>query len=151
MSDSEFRLLETLAAADGVMLARDVPSEDRHTIDLLIARGYVQSERRYPVGSLENPMDIYAITKAGRVALADHRSKLADRRWTRALAIAALIISLLSLALEFEDRGYLDWFRTTRSAPQSAVPTPSGKLLSTESKSPSETPTVPAVLRSLPE
>ena len=35
------------------------------------------------------------------------RHQRADKRWTRGLAIAAIIISLAALALELDDRGYL--------------------------------------------
>lgn len=54
------------------------------------------------------------------------RDIIRERRWTRGLAIAAIIISLCALMLELDDRGMLggllDGFRTTRSDHQSSTP-----------------------------
>ena len=56
------------------------------------------------------------------------RDVIRERRWTRGLAIAAIIISLCALMLELDDRGMLggllDGFRTNRSVLRSSEPAP---------------------------
>lgn len=56
------------------------------------------------------------------------RDVIRERRWTRGLAIAAIIISLCALMLELDDRGMLggllDGFRTTRSVLRPSEPAP---------------------------
>lgn len=56
------------------------------------------------------------------------RDVIRERRWTRGLAIAAIIISLCALMLELDDRGMLggllDRFRTNRSVLRSSEQVP---------------------------
>ena len=70
----------------------------------------------------------YGITTAGIEYLEHTRRIRSDNRWTRGLAIAAILISLAALALEFNSRGYLDWFKPGK--------TPSAQSLSAKSISP---------------
>lgn len=54
------------------------------------------------------PLRIH-LTDSGRAYLETSREVKSEQRWTRGLAIAALIISLAALALEIDGRGYFDW------------------------------------------
>ena len=60
----------------------------------------------------------YVVTIDGRRYLEYLNDQRNDRRWTRGLAIAAILISLFALILEMDDRGFLggflDGFKTTR-------------------------------------
>lgn len=70
------------------------------------------------------PLRVY-LTDSGRAYLENSREIKAEQRWTRGLAIAALIISLAALALEIDGRGYLDWAKPGKThAAQSAQDLP---------------------------
>ena len=61
----------------------------------------------------------YVISDNGRRYLEYLKDQRNDRWWTRGLAIAAIVISLIALLLEMDDRGFLggvlDGFRTSRN------------------------------------
>lgn len=61
------------------------------------------------------------ITDVGMRYFEDSADVLSERRWTRGLSIAAIIISLIALALEFDDRGFFDVFKTTPLSVQSST------------------------------
>ena len=60
------------------------------------------------------------LTANGKAYFEKRRDHFAERRWTRGLAIAAIIISLFALILELDDRGFLggflDRFKTTQTS-----------------------------------
>lgn len=56
----------------------------------------------------------YGITQNGRCYFENRARENSERLWTRSLAIIAILISLLALLLEFDDRGYLDRFKPER-------------------------------------
>ena len=89
-------------------------------IDHLAARGLVE------VQPGEDGPYAVVLTDAGMKYFEDDRTARSERRWTRGLAIAAIIISLAALLLEFESRGYFDWLKTIRSAQQSSEQSPQG-------------------------
>ena len=95
----------------------DLPSSFQPIrIDYLCDQGYVE---RFPV----NGSTGLRILPAGEVALAEHRIAHRERLWTRWLAIIAIIVSLAALALELDDRGYLDWAKLEKThAAQSMLP-----------------------------
>ena len=66
----------------------------------------------------------YGITQEGRCYFENRAKENSDRRWTRGLAIVAILISLLALLLEFDDRGFLDLFKPERTT---AAQSPSTK------------------------
>ena len=45
-----------------------------------------------------------------------------DRAWNRGLSIIAIIISLVALGLEFDDRGYLDWAKPEKTHAAQSIP-----------------------------
>lgn len=124
MNRSETHLLKALSDNDGAVYAREITGRDVETMRLLCARGYAARQ-----GALE--IAAYVITDLGKIALSDDAVLKNERRWTRGLAIAAIIISLLTLMLELDDRGMLgglfDGFKTTRSDHLSSTPTPPEK------------------------
>ena len=67
---------------------------------------------------------IITLTDKGKTYLEANRDMIYDRRWTRGLAIAAIVISLFALILELDDRGYLGGmlsrFKSSQSAAQSS-------------------------------
>lgn len=67
---------------------------------------------------------VYSISDAGREYLLSYRRYRADILLNRFLAIAALIISLISLLLECRGCAYSPNTRSTTSAPHSAITTP---------------------------
>lgn len=74
----------------------------------------------------------YSISEAGQEYLRFWRRLSFDIRLNRFLAVAALLISLLALLLEFQDRGILPPFPTseaasTQSSPDQSVPKESAK------------------------
>ena len=79
----------------------------------LEAKGFVNSQE------YDEEVWYVTLTDPGMTYFETCRDVIRERRWTRGLAIAAIIISLLALILEFDDRGMLcglfDGFRTTRS------------------------------------
>lgn len=78
-----------------------------------------------------DPRGEYAIRPEG-VAWLEHRSESrGDVHWTRVLSIAAILISLCALFLEFQGRGWFDWLTPGR--------TPSEQLSSVQSESPEST------------
>lgn len=87
-------------------------------LDYLQARGYLNIQR--PDGEI----GFVRLTNNGMTYFEDNRDATNERRWNRGLAIAAIIISLLALALEMDDRGFLGGalsrFKSTRSAAQSS-------------------------------
>lgn len=97
MTVKESKLLQAISDNEGVVYAREVIGEDYTTVQLLRNRGYVIYQ-----GALN--MACYSITDEGRIALQDHYTEQKHRRtesiryWiTTAIAIAALIISIIAL------------------------------------------------------
>ena len=60
-------------------------------------------------------------TGKGYAALDEYRDLRSDRRWTRGLAVVALVISLFALLLELDDRGYLGGMFSALKSTQSAA------------------------------
>ena len=92
-------------------------------LDFLHAKGFIETE------TFDGEVWYVTLTGAGAAYFETDRDVIRERRWTRGLAIAAIIISLCALMLELDDRGMLgglfDGLRTTRSArPASAESTP---------------------------
>ena len=74
------------------------------------------------------------LNPAGITFLEDQAAAFSERWWTRGLSIAALIIALISLFLELEDRGIVEHFKRLLFEDQSAVsmlPKPSEEPVST--------------------
>lgn len=67
---------------------------------------------------------VITLTDKGKTYLETYRDFISERRWTRGLAIAAIVISLFALILELDDRGYLGGmlsrFKSSQSAAQSS-------------------------------
>lgn len=90
--------------------------------------GYIQYERR-------SNDACYILTPEGEDAVSEYcnelrrrATELADRRWTRILAIIAIIISMLALALEFDDRGYIELFKAPNTPSTQVPPQKSAQL-----------------------
>lgn len=60
-------------------------------------------------------------TDEGYAALDEYRDLRSDRRWTRGLAVVALVISLFALLLELDDRGYLGGMFSALKSTQSVA------------------------------
>lgn len=72
--------------------------------------GYIQIHW----ANVDHPYRI-KLTDSGLAYLESNKSLRKDQRWTRGLAIVAILISLVALILEFDSRGYLEWLKPEKT------------------------------------
>ena len=91
-------------------------------LDFLHAKGFIETE------TFDDEVWYVTLTGAGAAYFETDRDVIRERRWTRGLAIAAIIISLCALMLELDDRGMrgglFDGLRTNRSVLRPSKPAP---------------------------
>ena len=97
MSNDEFRALSGLARLDGFAAPEKPTPDAAAALQALELRGYVERLPYYPENTILQRRSAWRVTDAGRLALTDYRVERAQMRWTRGLAIAALLISIGSL------------------------------------------------------
>lgn len=68
-----------------------------------------------PYRGVNDQIVYIAITSEGRYYFEKQSAESSERRWTRGLAIVAILISLAALFLEFEDRGYFGFFKQEKT------------------------------------
>lgn len=103
MSNREIKMLQLLNCQEHIQF-HDLSVRDSDALDLLLSRGYVQLDKGLVLGAVGFVV-AYAITDAGRIALADFLVERRRRRWedvryviTTGIAVAALIVSLIRAA-----------------------------------------------------
>lgn len=109
----EYRTLCAVARGREVSITAAAPLERLGLVDL------VPTDYSAPAPSGLTPK----ITLNGSRYLHLRREQRGERRWTRGLAIAAILISLASLALEMQGRG---WLPFVTPAKQSEAQSPQG-------------------------
>lgn len=110
---AEYRTLRRLSRGRDVGLTEAAPLERLGLVDIV-----PQDFRTSPPA---DPRPLLSLD--GERYLQLRREQAGERRWTRALAIVALIISLVSLALEMQSRG---WIPPFIPAPAAVTQSPSG-------------------------
>lgn len=117
ISYSAFKLLKKIAKNPLILGNR---LEDRHCefmecVYELSGQKLISLVNTSPSGTLI-PETKLSISRKGIALLDDTKGTRRDKRWTRGLAIAAIIISLIALMLEFEDRGLLPFIDSAPKA-----------------------------------
>lgn len=115
LSSDDLRWLKRLARGEHLLLPKSAGNSLRY--HRMVSFDVENGKRS------EN--DPAAITDRGKRYLEYYRSnrreRWSDKWWTRGLAIAAILLSLTALALEFQDRGLLPFIG---SAPKSEAQSP---------------------------
>lgn len=109
---AEYRTLRMLSRGRDVGLTEAAPLERLGLVDI-VPQDFSSSPPADP-----KPL----LSLEGERYLQLRREQACERRWTRALAIAALVISLVSLALEMQSRGWLPPFSPAPAAVTQALP-----------------------------
>lgn len=100
----------------------------RRRADFDAVLSYLEAKGLISVDEYDGEPWYVTLAGPGTTYFETDRDVIRERRWTRGLAIAAIIISLCALMLELDDRGMLggllDGFRTNRSVLRSSEPVP---------------------------
>lgn len=104
----EYRLLEWIIR-DNIESKKKIPEDEIGRLNLLCDAEYVS------VSDID-PDFIAGVTVEGRHAMEEFRDYTIDRRWTRWLAIGAMIISIIAILVQASE------WRIQSAGPQSSRP-----------------------------